>query len=286
VFGFWVLVFWVWGLPPPPPPPNPKSPIPNPQSPIEDISNFSIYIYKYNYIIYILMSKANKQEIKISELSEEEKKRLFKSYKTLNKMMEDRGYDNIAEKDLEFKSSENEPNKNNEEKKTFEYKNWLQKVQGTNQINGIFDKKDELSKKVYFQYITSNVINTEQVKDFFKIMKIRNFVSGIMIILGKLSSQAKNKIEEINKEIQLEIFTVNELIVNITEHELVPKHILLTQDEKNELMKRYKIQKNQLPKILVSDPVARYLGLRRGDVVKIIRNSETAGKYITYRMAF
>ena len=116
-------------------------------------------------------------------------------------------------------------------------------------------------------------------------MRDTNINSGIIITSGKLSQQAKQKIQDINKELQVEIFTVNELVVNITEHELVPEHILLPKEEKDLLLKRYKIKENQLPKILVTDPVARFLGLKRGDVVKITRVSETAGKYITYRIA-
>jgi len=65
---------------------------------------------------------------------------------------------------------------------------------------------------------------------------------------------------------------------------LVPKHALLTDNEKQELLNQYKITLRQLPRILLDDAVIQNLGGKLGDVVKIIRKSPVAGEAVYYRV--
>jgi DNA-directed RNA polymerase subunit H len=66
---------------------------------------------------------------------------------------------------------------------------------------------------------------------------------------------------------------------------LVPKHVVLSEKEKENVMKMYGIKKlNQFPKILQSDPVIKILKAKPGDLIKIIRKSDTAGESIYYRV--
>lgn len=107
---------------------------------------------------------------------------------------------------------------------------------------------------------------------------------AILLLDAIPSAVVRNGIARMSEKCKYETFKMGELLVDITEHELVPEHVVLTEEEKKNMLKRYNLKETQLPRMLISDPISRYYGLDRGQVVKIIRDSETAGRYVTYRI--
>lgn len=75
-----------------------------------------------------------------------------------------------------------------------------------------------------------------------------------------------------------------EPLKDITPHDLVPIHVILSEKEKKQILTRYNIEPNKLPKILTTDPVALVIGAKSGEIVKIIRESDTAKESIAYRL--
>ncbi len=72
--------------------------------------------------------------------------------------------------------------------------------------------------------------------------------------------------------------------MDITKHLFVPKHLKASETEKEALLKAYKVQLIDLPKILHKDQALAKLNLKSGDLVRIERNSKTAGLTNYYRV--
>jgi len=72
--------------------------------------------------------------------------------------------------------------------------------------------------------------------------------------------------------------------IDTRKHMLVPEHSKLNKKEIQELLEKYNISLNGLPKILLTDPAIEKLNLKVGDVIKITRDSPTAGKFTYYRV--
>ena len=64
---------------------------------------------------------------------------------------------------------------------------------------------------------------------------------------------------------------------------MIPKHELLTKEESDQVVARHNATPGQFPYILATDPVAKEIGAKPGDFVRITRKSETAGSSVYYR---
>jgi len=70
---------------------------------------------------------------------------------------------------------------------------------------------------------------------------------------------------------------------DVMKHDLVPRHEVLSDEEAQEILRRYAVTPDQLPKILSTDAVARAVRAKPGQIIKIKRKSPTAGEAVAYR---
>ena len=72
--------------------------------------------------------------------------------------------------------------------------------------------------------------------------------------------------------------------IDIQDHMLVPKHEIMTEEEISAEFSDVDYDFKDLPKIKSDDPVVEAIGAELGNVLRITRESQTAGEFITYRI--
>ena len=200
----------------------------------------------------------------------EKKTRLFRIRKTVCKMLNARGY-LVAQAELD----------RDKDSFTEEFGEDPRRDALTLQ----FDLREDPTQHIFVFFPDEEKVGVKTIKEYAKRMKDESVFRAIIVVQQSLTPFAKQSLLECQaQKFFIEQFQETELLVNITDHVLVPEHIMLNDEQKKTLLDRYKVKETQLPRIQMHDPVARYFGMRRGQVVRIIRPSETAGRYVTYRL--
>lgn len=115
------------------------------------------------------------------------------------------------------------------------------------------------------------------VKDFLNQYKYTHKI----FVFDSISEKVKMSLSILpNTEVFNEVF----LMINILDHIDCPKYEILDEEEAKEVLNSYILKKNDLPKILTTDPIVEYYNLKRGDIMRIIRPSEQSGFSIAYRI--
>lgn len=206
----------------------------------------------------------------IVELSPEAS-RLYRVRKTTLKMLAQRGY-NIDNRIMEQTTSS--------------FAQQYGREVDRSKLELFLEKTDDSTDQIMVFWPEDEKVGVNPIKALAQKMRELGAKSALIIVRQDVTAFAKKGIGYIQtqQKIVLQVWRECDLLVDITEHELVPTHEVLDDHAKRELLKRYRLKPGQLPRIQHKDPVARYYGMEKGQVVKITRNSETAGRYITYRI--
>lgn len=157
-----------------------------------------------------------------------------------------------------------------------------------NPIDMVFSESNYTVK-----YVLQPKLRTKDVMKLVEDMIEENYLEegGTLILVVRDSMKTEETLENFfesilkKHSIYVQMFDINKLLYNVTEHALVPKHEIVSNEEKNELMTKYNLEtEDQLPLIKKNDPVAKYLGMKVGNVCKITTYSETHGIYTKYRL--
>jgi DNA-directed RNA polymerase subunit H (RpoH/RPB5) len=160
-----------------------------------------------------------------------------------------------------------------------------------NQLDMLLEN-DNTKKKIYVKFYINKLIKPQNiydiVEDLFHIETILEKKDDLMIIIkDEPNDTMMENIKDIwvSENIYVSLLNIRRLQFNILKHSLVPKHTLLSLDEKEAFMKKYNIMdKSQIPDISFFGPVSTVLGIRPDDVVKIERSSRTAIQSEFYRI--
>lgn len=141
-------------------------------------------------------------------------------------------------------------------------------------------KISEKKKGIISCIINERVVGVAFVRKLQKRLEKMELEKAIMIANVRYTWAAKRE----GRNFDIELIPRRVPPFNIFKHELVPKHEILPPEKAKELLEKYHIERHQLPRIKSSDVVVIGIGAKPGDIIKITRNSPTAGEHIAYRL--
>ncbi len=171
---------------------------------------------------------------------------------------------------------------------------------GINDVNTLFETKqlDMLmtnagkNKKTYVKYHLGKSLRPvnlyEYIEDLFTLEEILTKKDDLIVIMKDEPNETiKKTLVDIWEQDRIFIIVINikRLQYNIMNHQLVPPHKVLSDEEKTEVKKRFNILKDtQIPDMSRFSPVSQVIGIRPGEFCKVIRPSKTSIKSEFYRV--
>jgi DNA-directed RNA polymerase subunit H len=137
----------------------------------------------------------------------------------------------------------------------------------------------EKEKALVWCILGEATVGIAMMNSLYKLLEEKGLERAIVITEGRFTHAAKQGAKKKKVELLPKTFPVFEIF----DHHLVPRHEILDEKEKKEVLRHLKIQPYQMPQIKSNDPAVKAIGAKPGDMLKIIRKSATAGEHVAYR---
>ena len=172
--------------------------------------------------------------------------------------------------------------------------------EGSKELRSMWENKQldmlvenpKTNQKIYVKYHLEQKIKATHIYDYIEdIYDIENTLNPddelIIITKDNLNDTIRTLLKQINSNDNrfVNVYDINSYLFNILKHEMVPDHTVLTEEEKEQIIKQYYVDDiTKFPNISRFDPVALAIGLRPNQMVKINRSSPTAIETLYYRI--
>lgn len=156
----------------------------------------------------------------------------------------------------------------------------LLEYEGRYEMHPVKTLKDQQIRSVVWILKEPRVVGIALVKDIVKRMEEANAQEGMLVGGSRFTPAARKHALDTRVELVLGNYSSFDLF----SHQLVPTHTIAETDEVDMVMHYYGIGRDQIPRIRRDDPAVKVLGAKPGQVVRIERDSDTAGDVYYYRL--
>lgn len=155
----------------------------------------------------------------------------------------------------------------------------LKKQKHQDAISYVVEIPKEKQKALVWCVPGETTVGINNVNRLSKVLKDAEIERGIIVTDGRYTHAVKQGAKKKKVELLPKTFPA----FDIFQHKFVPKHEILEDSEKDELLAKYRVQPYQLPQISSLDPTVKAIGAKPGDVLRVTRKSPTAGEHVAYR---
>jgi DNA-directed RNA polymerase I, II, and III subunit RPABC1 len=176
---------------------------------------------------------------------------------------------------------------NTEDNKILTLEIFLKKYNDLDSFFNIYNHNSNKDTKIYFSIFKENKITKKELLNKIEIITDEIDCNNFLFLTS--NSQILKHIDEIKQKfnIDIQIFEIKDLQMNILKHELQPKFILLNDKERELFLEKY--NEKDIPKIKLNDPITKYYNAKPSQIFKIVRKNmvgrnKTSSQGIYYRI--